>query len=294
MGRLALALAGLLGLAGGAAAGPLTFVGAYTWETDSVVGLSGLEVSDDGSRFVAISDRGWILTGRFLREDARISGIRLDRFLPILGQDGLPVAARRLHDWSDAEGLAMAPDGTLWIAFEQWTRVARYATPESAATWIRDHPSFRLFAPNRQLESVALDPDGTLYAFPEQPLPGGFPLYRLEAGAWTIAGYVPQQSGFAVVGADFASDGRLYLLERKLVLGLWWQNRIRRLTLTAAGAPARDELLWTGARGEYDNLEGIAVWPDGAGLRLTLVSDSNSDPDEPTRFVEYRLDGDDR
>ena len=34
-----------------------------------------------------------------------------------------------------------------------------------------------------------------------------------------------------IVGADFADDGTLYLLERKLVVGIWWQSRIRRVRL---------------------------------------------------------------
>jgi hypothetical protein len=54
-------------------------------------------------------------------------------------------------------------------------------------------------------------------------------------------------------------------------------------------APQNVEILWTGGRGEYYNLEGIAVWRDAEGLRITLVSDNNADRDEPTQFVEYRV-----
>ena len=50
-----------------------------------------------------------------------------------------------------------------------------------------------------------------------------------------------------------------------------------------------DTILWTGERGEYDNLEGISVWQDEKGLRLTLVSDNNGSSDVPTEFVEFRL-----
>lgn len=284
-----LALLSLQIWCGMAGADTLVPAGAFTWVTESVVGLSGLEVSDDGIDFSAIGDRGWFLSGRFERLNKRISGLTVERFLPILGNDGLPVAARRIADWSDAEGLAIASDGTMWIAFEQWTRVARYSSPESPGIWIRDHPSFHQYALNRQLEAVAWRQDGTIYAFPEQPLKEGFPVYRLAEDIWDISGYFPQDDGFAVVGADFAPDDRLYLLERKLVIGLWWQSRVRRLTLSPEGKPKIDEVLWTSKRGEYNNLEGIAVWPSEGGLRLTLVSDSNSDPDEPTQFVEYRL-----
>ena len=74
-------------------------------------------------------------------------------------------------------------------------------------------------------------------------------------------------------------------MERKLVVGLWWQNRIRRVRLDGS----EDTVLWTGERGEFGNLEGISVWQDERGLRLTLVSDNNGSKDEPTQFVEFRL-----
>lgn len=226
------------------------------------------------------------MTGRFERLDGRISGLVLDKLLPILGNDGLPVAARRIGDWGDAEGLAMAPDGSYWISFERWAHVARYAAPEAAGQWIKDHPAFAKFDDNRQLEALAFYPDGRLYVFPEQRLGPDFPIFRLDPGGWTIAGHIAQRDGFAIVGADFDRDGQLYLLERKLAFGFWWQNRIRRLRVEA---PEAAEILWTGGMGEFNDLEGIAVWPSDDGLRLTLVSDNNARKGEPTQFVEFRL-----
>lgn len=283
----ALLLPFLLGC-GTAAAHTLTPAGVFTWVTDAVVGLSGIEVTDDGQRFTAISDRGWILRGRFDRSEGRITGVVVEDLLPILGNDGLPVAARRVGDWSDAEGLAVAPDGGCWMSFERWAHVARYLACGGAGQWIRDHPDFAALRDNRQLEALALAPDGTLYTFPEEPQDAGFPVWRLDATGWVVAGHIPQADGFAITGADFDDRGRLYLLERKLVMGLWWQNRIRRLQVAAPGAA---DILWTGGRGDYGNLEGLSVWRDGTGLRLTLVSDDNGDRDEPTEFVEFRLPG---
>ena len=265
----------------------LVHLGTFEWDTPSFTGLSGLEITDDGDGFLAVSDRGWFLSGRFQREEDRISGVLLDRLLPILGQDNLPVSARRLGDWSDAEGLALAPDGTYWISFERWARVARYTAPDQPAQWIRDHPSFYKQRHNRQLEALALHPDGTLFTLPEQPFKKGFPLYRLDGETWSIAGHLPKRNGFAIVGADFDATGQLYLLERKLFLGLWWQNRIRRIDPQDL---SRDEILWTGRLGEYNNLEGISIWYDESGLRMTLVSDNNGNKKELTQFVEYRLE----
>jgi len=78
----------------------------------------------------------------------------------------------------------------------------------------------------------------------------------------------------------------MYLLERKLFLGLWWQSRIRRFD----DATLSDGVvIWESGRGDYDNLEGIAVWRDATGTRLTLVGDNNSDNAEITQFVELAV-----
>ncbi|MEC7256511.1 MAG: esterase-like activity of phytase family protein [Pseudomonadota bacterium] len=288
------ALLAVMLLAGGARGDSLQPIAQFDWVTDSVTGLSGIEVASDGMAFHMVSDRGWFLTGRFERDAETISGLVLDRIDPILGIDGLPVSARRLGDWSDAEGLAMAPDGTYWISFERWARVAPYAPggPDEGAGlpkagWIRDHLDFATYADNRQLEALAIAPDGTLYTFAEQPLAGDFAIYRLTDGTtWEVAGHIAPQDRFAIVGADFGPDGQLYLLERKLRLGLWWQNRIRRLSVDA---PDEIETLWTGAPGAYGNLEGLALWMRGDEIRAIAVSDTNGAPHEPTQFVEFRL-----
>ncbi|MEM7720145.1 MAG: esterase-like activity of phytase family protein [Pseudomonadota bacterium] len=261
-------------------------IGASLLETEAIKGVSGLEVAPDGLSFTAVTDRGWWATGRFERTNDAISSVVIDSIEPILGSDGFPVAARRAGDRSDAEGLAIGPDGRAWVSFERWAHVWRYDEVFGTATWIKDHPTFRDHADNWQLEAAAVAPDGTVYVFSEKPLLEGFPIYRLGLdNLWTIDGFLPERDIFAIVGADFADDGALYLLERKLVVGIWWQNRIRRVRLDGS----EDVTLWTGERGEYENLEGISVWRDEKGLRLTLVSDNNGTAGTPTQFVEFRL-----
>lgn len=264
----------------------LTYVGSYDWRTDAVVGLSGLEVSQDGAQFQAVSDQGWFLSGKLTREDGVIQDLILEQLLPIQGNDGLPVAARPIGDWSDAEGLAVAEDGTYWVSFERWAHVSRFAGPGQRGQWIKDHPRFADHSDNKQLEAIALHPDGALYTFPESAFDAGFPIYKLDSNQWEIVGHIAQQDGFAIVGADFDALGQLYLLERKHLLGKFLQSRIRRLSIEA---PKAVDILWTSTRGEFRNLEGIAIWPDADGLRLTMISDNNGDRSEPTQFVEFRL-----
>lgn len=269
-----------------ATAEELELLSAFELTTDSVIGVSGIEMGPDGNTFTAISDRGWWIEGDIARTADIITDVELTNIAPIIGQDGRPVSARRLGDWSDSEGLAFAPDGTIYIAFERWAHVWRFEKVLGRAQWIKDHPTFYDHADNWQLEAAAVSPDGQVYVFSEKPLTDGFPIYRLgEDGLWTIDGFLPERDLYSIVGADFSDDGALYLLERKLVLGIWWQNRIRRVQLDGS----EDSILWEGERGEYDNLEGISVWPDGKGLRLTLVSDNNGGSKTPTQFVEFRL-----
>jgi hypothetical protein len=267
-----------------ARADSLEFIGQFDLLTESAVGLSGIEVSDDGAEFTAVSDQGWWITGSFERDGEDIQNIANFAVAPILDSDGLPVAARRVGDLADAEGLAVLPDGRTWVSFERWARVAQYASITSSAQWIKDHPTFYDHADNWQLESVAVAPNGTIYAFSEKPLIEGFPIYRLEGRTWVIDGYLPEHDVFAIVGADFDENGDLYLLERKLVVGLWWQNRVRRVRLDGT----EDVILWTGERDQFENLEGLSVWRDEEGLRMTLVSDNNGNGN-PTQFVEFRL-----
>ena len=264
----------------------LELIGRFAWETESVIGISGIEITEAGNGFLSVSDRGWWLEGRFQRDGDRIVGVQITRLDSITGQDGLPVPARRVGDLSAAEGLALAPDGTAWVSFERWAHVWWFKEPFARANWVKDHPTFYDHADNWQLEAMAIHPNGTVYAFSEKPLIEGFPIYRLsDLKRWTIESYLPERDVFAIVGADFDEDGTLYLLERKLVVGLWWQSRIRRVRLGGT----LDEAIWTSERGAFGNLEGLSVWRDAKGLRLTLVSDNNGSETKPTEFVEFRL-----
>ena len=283
--RLALNLF-IVGLTGPAIAAGLEQVGRVAWEGDVVLGVSGIEVSPDGTRFDAVSDAGWRYAGRLIRRGGTLEAVEMDHIEPILGNDGLPVAARRVRDWSDAEGLAVASDGTSWISFERWSRVQRFDPGDPRGKWIRDHPAFLSQSDNRQLEAVAVDDDGRVLAFPERPLPEGFPIFALSDGAWTIEGHIAERDGFSIVGADFDATGTLWLLERKHFLGRFWQNRISRLD---PARPERIETVWTGARNEFYNLEGLAVWDAADGLRLLCVTDNNARDSVVTELVEFRL-----
>lgn len=269
-------------------------------------GLSGIEVSGDGNSFVAIGDRGWFVTGRIERDDGAPVSVVPD--LPeIVMHDmhGFPV---RSHE-RDSEGLAIGPDGRLFVSFEIYHRVRSWRDRRGPATWMPDLPDVPHLRPNAGIEALAIGPDGALYAVPEALVDAGrIPVYRYilpppltdAAGnpvdryvyrRWERAFSLPARGLFRPVGADFGPDGRLYLLERAFLGPLGYRSRVRRFALGPDGPGEETEILSTRA-GTHGNLEGIAVWRDaGGGLRLTMIDDDNGGAFRRGEIVEYRIVG---
>ncbi|MCI2399790.1 esterase-like activity of phytase family protein [Aliiroseovarius subalbicans] len=263
------------------------FLSSLIWRgtVEAFGGMSGLELTDDGAQFVAISDRGWITQGRLTREGGRLTEIEAEALMPLKHINGK--ALPRYHD--DSEGLAMDRDGALFVSFEATHRVSRYADPTAPATTLPTHPDFAGMQNNSSLEALAMGPDGALYTLPERS--GGtsrpFPVYRFRNGKWDDKLSIPRRAPFLPVGADVGPDGKLYVLERHLGGLLGFSSRVRRFDIGAKGLRNEETLLQTGA-GVHDNLEGIAVWRDEDGLiRLTMVSDDNYQFFQVTEIVEY-------
>lgn len=265
------------------------YLGSLTWRRDAPAfgGYSGLEVSDDGMRFVALSDRGHTVSGRFERDTGRITGILAGPPTPVLGREGAPVAGRFI----DSEGLAIAPNGQIYVSFEGIHRVWRYGSPTSPPDLLKRHPAFRGLQNNSSLEALAVDQSGAIYTLPERSgaLTRPFPVFRLKRGRWSQPFALSRHGPFLPVGADFGPDGRLYILERQLAGIFGFQNRVRRFTLGTGQVLAEETVLETPI-GRHDNLEGLAVWADETGaIRLTMISDDNQRSFQRTEFVEYRL-----
>ncbi|MCY1127826.1 esterase-like activity of phytase family protein [Frigidibacter sp. RF13] len=279
-------------LASGAAAAPrAVVVGTYdaTEAADRFGGLSAIEVTADGAGFIALSDSARLFHGRFRRDGAgAIAGITLDGpGAALTGPDGAALDGE--HD--DAEGLALAPDGSLYVSFELRNRIARYAAD---GRLIDRMPVFTVFSTiyNDGLEALAMALDGALYTMPEGPGRGvrSFPVWRYADGTWSEAFRLPEDHHWRPVGADFGPDGRLYILERDLWGLVGFRSRLRRITL-AEGQPTQDEILMESRAGAFGNLEGLSVWQDAAGsLRATMVADNNFLPVMSTEFVEVRIE----
>ena len=260
------------------------YLGSYTWHIDhpQFGGFSGLELTDDGKRFVAITDRGRMISGTLQRDGAQITDIAAGPFVFLHNAAG---EVLRLPD-NDTEGLAVLRDGRTAIAFERDHGVQFFAEDGTPETPMMRDPIFDGLDTNASLEALAAGPDDALYAIPERSGRANwpFPVFHWRGGNWQRLFDIPRRGSFVVVGADIGPDGRLYLLERDFVV-IGFRTRVRRFDLQG-GAEVR--LLQTGI-GVHDNLEGISIWQDPDGLRMTLISDDNFRRLQKTEFVEYRL-----
>lgn len=265
------------------------FVSDYAWSIGDPRhgGWSGVEIGPDGRNFVIISDKGNMLTGRIVRNaDDRIVKVEVGRIRPMRHTDGEEFP----RFFTDSEGLAIAPDGRMYVSFESQHRVVEYADIQaSRATTLPIPRAFKKMQNNSSLEALAIGPDGALYTLPERSgaLQRPFPVYRFKNNEWTRFGAIPRRGDFLAVGADIGPDGRFYLLERMFAGVFGFASRVRRFDMGPTGFTNETMLLRTKA-GTHDNLEGIAVWQDDAGaIRLTMISDDNFRFFQATEFVEY-------
>lgn len=262
----------------------VTYLGSYDWRVSDRLfgGFSAIEVTTDGMEFVALTDRGSIARGTFIRDGDTITGIALGALRRLLGPTRAPLA----DDLNDSEGLAIGPDGMLYVSFEGEDGVRSFADVDRPGSELMAARDFNAFQPNSGLEALAIGPDGALYTLPERSglATRPFPVFRLKGGVWDQPFEITRAGAFLPVGADVGPDSRLYVLERDFT-GIGFRSRIRRFDLDGRN---EETILETGLR-THDNLEGISVWQDAQGLRITLISDDNFRMFQRTEIVEYRL-----
>lgn len=305
--RLAVIAAALIALALQGSANPTTapgYLGAVRWsmEDSRFGGFSSIHVFDDGIRFIALTDRGTYAQGRFRRTaEGRIAAIEAGPLARLKSHNAEALAPGR----NDSEGIAVAPDGTVYVSFEGVARVLRYRSIDGFAENLPTPEAFRAFPRNAALEALAIDARGALYAIPEEltgskrirlltgqpgnPDGPNFPIWRFANGAWTQPYDLPRDGGFLPVGADFGPDGRLYVLERAFRGIAGFASRVRSFRMGPEG-PRDARTILQSPTGQHGNLEGLSVWRDDRGdIRLTMVSDDNFLSLLRTEIVEYRL-----
>lgn len=276
--------------------GPLTYLGGLRLRSSSRIfgGLSGLEVSEDGRRLLAISDRGfWFSADLVFGEDGRLSGLTNTDFSRMRGRDGKPLARRFLQD---AE--ALARDGEdYFVAFEGAHRIWRYSAaqgPAAAGEPTHALPGLRGLPSNGGLEALTVLRPGVLLALSED---GRTPEGDLQG--WLIDGEQHDEVSFVTQGRFKPTDlavlpsGDLLVLERSFSgLGGFGARLsvIDRATVVPGERLAGREIARFRAPLVVDNFEGLAVVEVGGRTLVFIVSDDNFSAFQRNLLLMFELD----
>lgn len=282
------ALAVFLGLAPMTWAAELVQRGVYEWREagDEFGGFSGIAMTADGASFLAISDQGWLFRAELGRDAAgRITDARTVWQGRFLDNKGVPVTPFQ----ADAEALAVAPDGTVFVGFEAYSRIAAFHPPNMMPAPQHVWDRFKHLWGNEAFEGLAILPDESLLVVLEEPRDGLYTTLIGRDHEWRDGPSLPASDGFAASDITVGPDGWLYLLERRLTLTARFVTRIRRFEIVGDAFGPGETLVET-APGALDNMEGISLWRDGVGtIVVTLISDDNFLPIQNTLLVEYDL-----
>jgi hypothetical protein len=278
-------------------------VGSLAWRGGLVLsspharfgGLSGLSVSADGSRLVAVTDRGDWVTARLAYDGAgRLAGLAQAEIGALRGLNGAPMKAKRHQD---AESIAGLADGSLVVAFEREHRLRRYpagAAPLAGVPSARKGPA-RLDGAGRNsgVEALAALADGALLAIVE----GGksareSAAYVERDGGWARLVY-PHAAGYRPTGAARLPGGDVLVIERRFNVIEGVAIRLRRVaagTIRPGARLAPEGVAHLSAPLAVDNIEGVAAraGPDGETL-VYLVSDDNFNGLQRTLLLMFAL-----
>jgi hypothetical protein len=252
-------------------------------------GWSGVALSPDGTRLVAVSDSGVWMTGEIAYDGVRPQAVRAARIGALRTLKGKPLGRQRERDAEAITLLSGTPrKGTALIAFEQADRIGVFpidkdglGKPSSYLTIPKEAARMRMDG----IEALAVlaggPRKGAIVAFAENPLRGE----KVHRGWVWVAGTprgftVPGIEGFSITDAAGLADGSVLIVERRF---RWLEGLRVRLRLLAAdgikpGGTATGEILLeaTNANAEIDNLEALALstGEDGETV-VTLMSDDN-------------------
>lgn len=250
-------------------------------------GFSGIELSKDGTKMLAVSDRGNWLKADIVYKDGIISDIVNASMAPILNAKG-----KVFKYWkADSEGLTKR-NGSLndvVISVERDQAIYRFKFGKSglkakAMNWGSIKDADKIPA-NRGLEAITALPIGHAYR--------GWMLTAAEKKltkegnhtAWLVNGkqdhslFIKRHGGYDLTDLNYLPNGDIVLLERAIGLFTGPQMQIRQI----CGKDIKPNALVDGKKllsanwGEaVDNMEGLAVHkaPNGEVI-LTVISDNN-------------------
>jgi hypothetical protein len=266
-------------------------------------GLSGLVISEDGKKFLAITDAAHWVTGTFDYLDGRLTGAKGGMIIPMLDANGQTMTKRT----GDAEGLdAVRPhdiDGPVIVSFEGQHRVWSYAPFEAGqrrmTADIALPPAAKALPSNGGIEALAsLSQDSVLAAAEYEANADGLsPAWilstRIPPSELAVVGVAPK-APFAVTDVKLGPDGMLYFVERSFSRETGVAIRLRRAPLQdglGGGRIEGEELALMGMSFVIDNFEGIALRrsPEGKILIYLAADDNFNAPVQQTLVSMFEV-----
>jgi hypothetical protein len=273
--------------------GALTFLGgvALTGPDPAFGGFSALHVA--GDRFAMLSDGGGIV--RFRMDGAgTVSGARFAD-LPA-GPGGLWKKQDR-----DSESMAIDPaTGAIWVGFERWNMIWRYAPGFAHTTGRVTPPAMDDWSFNSGPESLVRRTDGSFVVLSEGHFAkdgsgssgrvfAGDPV----AGAASYGFRLRGPKGWRASDAAELPDGRMLVLLRRFALAQ--RGFATKLLLVdrgaiRPGAVVRGRIIATLAYPlVHDNFEGLAITREQGRTIVWLVSDDNQLFLQRTLLLKFTL-----
>ncbi len=275
--------------------GSLTLMSAYQLDSKDkrFGGLSGLSFGSDGKLY-AVSDRGYWLSAKVVTDSGGIlTGLVDWQIAPIL----TPGKSSVTGSLTDAEALALMPDGSFLVAFEGRHRIWRYDPPPrtfaSTPTPIAVPVEISRAPSNGGIEGLTSLPGGRLLALTEKfaNRDGSFKGWLIDGSQFAALSYLPA-NGFHVVDCAALKNGDVLLLERRYVhIGIFSARLtiVDGKTIQPGGKLSGRELLRIEQPLVVENFEALAVQPTPKGTMIYLVSDDNYSPFQQTLLLQFLL-----
>ncbi|MBI4273833.1 MAG: esterase-like activity of phytase family protein [Rhizobiales bacterium] len=262
-------------------------------------GLSGIRLNSDGTRFLAVNDKGRWFAGHIVYRGGVPQALAGVETAPILGADGRALAAR---GWFDVESIAQ-DGGTVYVGVERVHQIVRFNYGKEGllarGAPIAVPPEFKTLPRNKSIECLVIPQKGmplagTLIAISERGLDtAGNILGFLIDGPSFRNFTVRRLDEYDVSDCATTPDADLLILERRASWIRGLAIRIRRVPLSSV-QPGKvlDGLVLVEADLGYniDNMEGLSAHrgPDGE-IVLTIVSDDNFSGLQRTLLLQFVL-----
>lgn len=279
--------------------GALVLLSAIKMSSDNVDfgGISGLQISADGKRLLAVTDAGkWLQAALRYEEGGELTGLDAATLSPLRDEKGQPV---RGGSNIDAESLSLQQPGDLqgpaYVSFERRHRIWFY--PQglgSKAEQMRTPPGLDKAEENKGLEAFERRADGSFIALAEHMLnSAGNHTGWLISGEKSQAISLRREGEFEPTDMEFLPDGDLLVLERRYTRLGGPGMQIRRVKADSIKPDAildGEVLINLTARYGIDNFEGLSARRNDAGeIIIYVISDNNFSPLQKNLLLMFKL-----